>query len=57
MGRIHPVDRTGSPEEVAALVAFLVADEDGFVTGKIYTVDSGRTSKLSLPWGYQLFSS
>jgi len=49
IGRIHPVGRTGSPEEVAALVAFLAADEAGFITGQIYTVDGGRTTKLSLP--------
>lgn len=47
--RIHPVGRTGSPEEVAALVAFLAAEEAGFITGQVYTVDGGRTTKLSLP--------
>ncbi|WP_431803152.1 SDR family NAD(P)-dependent oxidoreductase [Halobacillus andaensis] len=49
IGRIHPVARTGSPEEVAALVAFLAADEAGFITGQVYPVDGGRTTKLSLP--------
>ena len=49
IGGIHPLARTGSPEEVAALVAFLAADEAGFITGQIYTVDGGRTAKLSLP--------
>ncbi|MCA1186202.1 MULTISPECIES: SDR family NAD(P)-dependent oxidoreductase [unclassified Saccharopolyspora] len=49
ISRIHPVARTGSPEEVAALVAFLAADEAGFITGQICTVDGGRTAKLSLP--------
>ncbi|MFD1416081.1 SDR family NAD(P)-dependent oxidoreductase [Oceanobacillus jeddahense] len=49
IGRIHPVARTGSPEEVAALVAFLATEEAGFITGQIYTVDGGRTAKLSLP--------
>ncbi|MFI9029378.1 SDR family oxidoreductase [Streptomyces sp. NPDC053560] len=47
-GRIHPVARTGKPEEVAALVAFLAADGEGFITGQIYTVDGGRAAKLSL---------
>ena len=49
IGRIHPVARTGKPEEVAALVAFLAAEESGFITGQIYTVDGGRMAKLSLP--------
>jgi meso-butanediol dehydrogenase/(S,S)-butanediol dehydrogenase/diacetyl reductase len=49
IGRIHAVARTGKPEEVAALVAFLAADEAGFVTGNVYPVDGGRMAKLSLP--------
>ena len=47
--KIHPVDRTGTPDEVAALIAFLAAEECGFVTGQVYTVDGGRMAKLSLP--------
>ncbi|WP_343212006.1 SDR family NAD(P)-dependent oxidoreductase (plasmid) [Aliisedimentitalea scapharcae] len=49
IGKIHPVARTGTPEEVAALVAFLAAEESGFITGQIYSVDGGRMAKLSLP--------
>jgi meso-butanediol dehydrogenase/(S,S)-butanediol dehydrogenase/diacetyl reductase len=47
--RIHPIGRTGKPSEVAALVAFLAAEENGFVTGQVYAVDGGRMAKLSLP--------
>lgn len=41
--------RSGSPQEVAALVAFLAAEESSFITGQVYTVDGGRMAKLSLP--------
>jgi meso-butanediol dehydrogenase/(S,S)-butanediol dehydrogenase/diacetyl reductase len=49
IGRIHPLGRAGVPEEVASLVAFLAAEEAGFITGQVYTVDGGRMAQLSLP--------
>ncbi|MGB1035551.1 MAG: SDR family oxidoreductase, partial [Primorskyibacter sp.] len=49
IGKIHPVARTGTPDEVAAVVAFLAAQDSGFVTGQVYTVDGGRMAQLSLP--------
>ncbi len=49
IGRIHPVGRTGKPEEIANLVTWLASDEAAFVTGQVWTVDGGRMSKLSLP--------
>lgn len=47
--RIHPVGRTGNPEEVAALMARLTSDGAAFVTGQVWTVGGGRMAKLSLP--------
>lgn len=39
-----PLGRYGTPEEVAALVAFLCSDDARFISGGIYAVDGGMTS-------------
>lgn len=36
-----PMKRWGKPEEVGALVRWLVSEEAGFITGAIYPVDGG----------------
>jgi NAD(P)-dependent dehydrogenase (short-subunit alcohol dehydrogenase family) len=47
--RLHPVGRTGLPEDVAHAVKFLAGDESAFLTGQIVILDGGRTSMLPLP--------
>lgn len=37
-----PARRLGSPEEVAALFAYLASDEAGFVTGEVIRIDGGE---------------
>ncbi|MFV2091487.1 MAG: SDR family oxidoreductase [Hyphomicrobiales bacterium] len=39
----QPTGRLGTPEEVAALGAYLASDEAGFTTGQIHVVDGGWT--------------
>jgi NAD(P)-dependent dehydrogenase (short-subunit alcohol dehydrogenase family) len=42
----HPAGRVGTPEDVAALVAYLLGDEAGFVTGQNFVCDGGMTRKM-----------
>ena len=42
----HPVGRVGAPEDVAGLVAYLISDQAGFITGQNFIVDGGMTRKM-----------
>jgi NAD(P)-dependent dehydrogenase (short-subunit alcohol dehydrogenase family) len=42
----HPAGRVGRVEDVAAMVAWLVGPESGFVTGAEFVVDGGMTRKM-----------
>ncbi len=39
-----PVRRVGQPDDIAAMCAFLVRDEAGYVTGQVMGVNGGRTT-------------
>lgn len=41
--------RVGKPEDIAHAVAFLAADDSGFVTAQILTVDGGRMDYIGHP--------
>ena len=45
----HPAGRVGSPEDIAALTAFLVGPDSGFITGSEFVVDGGVTRKMIYP--------
>ena len=36
-----PAGRAGTPEDVAAAVAFLASEEAGYITGQVLSVDGG----------------
>ncbi len=40
-----PMGRLGDPDEVAAVVVFLVSDDASYMTGSIVTVDAGYTAR------------
>lgn len=42
----HPAGRVGRPEDVAALVAWLVGPESGFATGGEFVLDGGVTRRM-----------
>ena len=42
----HPSGRVGTPEDVAAMVAYLVSPEARFVTGQNFVIDGGMTRKM-----------
>lgn len=45
----HPVGRVGTPDDVAALTAFLVGPESAFITGAEFVIDGGVTRKMIYP--------
>ena len=47
-GRMHPIGRVGTVEEVAELIAFLTGPKAGFITGGEYKIDGGMMAALGV---------
>ena len=42
-GKNTPVGRSGTPEEVGHLIAFLASEESSYITGQMFVIDGGNT--------------
>jgi NAD(P)-dependent dehydrogenase (short-subunit alcohol dehydrogenase family) len=42
--KMHPIPRLGAPDDMAALAAFLLGQQSGWITGQIMHVDGGRST-------------
>jgi len=49
-GKLHPMQRVGTPLDVARAITFLASDAAGFITGSLMPVDGaiGITTKFNI---------
>jgi NAD(P)-dependent dehydrogenase (short-subunit alcohol dehydrogenase family) len=44
IGKLHAMERLGTPEDMASMVQFLISEDSTWVTGQIFGVDGGRST-------------
>lgn len=43
--QVRPMDRLGTPEEIAAAIVFAASPEAGYMTGAVISIDGGNTAR------------
>ena len=47
LGKLHPMSRLGSGEDLANLATFLISDKSTWITGQNFQVDGGRSTLIT----------
>ncbi|MBM6606807.1 SDR family oxidoreductase [Enterobacteriaceae bacterium RIT814] len=49
LNQLHPLGRTGKPDDIGDAAVFLASDQSSFITGQTLIIDGGRTTMLPTP--------
>jgi NAD(P)-dependent dehydrogenase (short-subunit alcohol dehydrogenase family) len=44
IAKLHPLERLGGPNDIAALTTFLLSNDASWITGQVFGVDGGRST-------------